>query len=230
MLDGELFVSGRIKDLIIIRGRNYYPQDIELSAETSHPALQPNAGAAFSVDVEGEERLVIMFELTRRQRRADVEEVAQAIRSAVSQAHELEVYAVLLIRPNRIPKTTSGKIQRYACRKAFLEGSLPVIGTSIREAAPVGDHEAEEAQEPVSFTQAQIEADLRLKIADLLSVPPANIDLQQPIHTLGLGSLTAIVLKQHLEDTYKLVLPIELFFEEISMSEMIARQLRETPQ
>ena len=231
LLDGELFVTGRLKDLIIIRGHNYYPQDIELTAEKSHAALQANAGAAFSVDVEEQERLVIMFELTRRQRRANVEEVADAIRSAVSKVYELEVYAVVLIRPNRIPKTTSGKIQRYACRKAFLEGSLPIIGTSIREVPPVGDNEneADESEEPISFTQAQIEADLRLKIADLLSVAPSKIDLQQPIHTFGLGSLTAVKLKQQIQESYKLVFPIELFFEEISMSEMIARQLRETP-
>ena len=238
LLDGELFVTGRLKDLIIIRGRNYYPQDIELSAGNSHSALQPNAGAAFSVEVEGQERVVIVFELKRRHRKANVEEVATAIRGAVAQEHKLEVYGVVLIRPARLPKTTSGKVQRYACRKAFLEGSLPVIGTSIRDVPLVGDHEPNETDEAAlaaraetevapALTQAQIEANLRVKIADLLNVPLANIDLHQPIHTLGFGSVTAIVLKRHLEDTYKLVLPLELFFEEISMSEIIARLLKE---
>ena len=136
--DGELFVTGRIKDLMIIRGRNHYPQDIELTAQESHPALQPHCGAAFSVEIEGQERVVIVFEFKRRQRRANVEEVADAIRAAVAQQHELDVYAVVLIRPARIPKTTSGKIQRYLCRKGFLEGTLPVIGSSIREVKPVG--------------------------------------------------------------------------------------------
>ena len=135
-LDRELFVTGRIKDLIIIRGRNHYPQDIELTAQESHMALQPHCGAAFSVQMEGQERVVVLFELKRRHRKANVEEVADAIRAAVAQQHQLDLYAVVLIRPARMPKTTSGKVQRHLCRKGFLENTLPVIGTSIREIKP----------------------------------------------------------------------------------------------
>ena len=127
--EDQLFVTGRLKDLIIIRGRNHYPQDIELTVEHSHPALRPACGAAFSVEVEGSERLVVVQEVERSYlRKLDVDEVVGAIRKAVSQEHELQVDAVLLIKTGSIPKTSSGKIQRHACRVGFLENNLTVVG------------------------------------------------------------------------------------------------------
>ena len=126
--DGELFVTGRLKDVIIIRGRNHYPQDIELVVQQSHPALRPSCGAAFTVEVNGEERLVVVQEVERTWlRKIDVEMVARCIRKAVVQQHELYVHAIALIRTGSIPKTSSGKIQRRACRAKFLEGTLDVL-------------------------------------------------------------------------------------------------------
>ena len=131
--EGQLFVTGRLKDLIIIRGRNYYPQDIELTVEKSHPALRLGCGAAFSVEVKGKERLVVTQEVKRFYlQKLDVKEVVRAIRRAVSEQHELRVYAVLLLKTGTIPKTSSGKIQRHACRAGFLNGSLTVVGGSDR--------------------------------------------------------------------------------------------------
>jgi len=127
--NGELFVTGRLKDLIIIRGRNYYPQDIELTIENSHPALRKNCGAAFSVEIEGTERLVVVCEIERTSlRKLNTEEVVKGIRRVVSAEHDLQVYAVLLLKTGSIPKTSSGKIQRHACRTGFLNGSLNVVG------------------------------------------------------------------------------------------------------
>ncbi|MEH1847860.1 MAG: aminotransferase class I/II-fold pyridoxal phosphate-dependent enzyme [Nostoc sp.] len=130
--NGELFITGRLKDVIIIRGRNYYPQDIELSMEKSHPALRANCGAAFSVEVEGKEQLVLVQEVERTYLRdLNVDEVVRVIRREVSEAHELQAYAVVLLKTGSIPKTSSGKIQRHACRNAFLAGNLSVVGSSI---------------------------------------------------------------------------------------------------
>ncbi len=135
--DGEVFVTGRLKDLIIIDGYNYYPQDIEQTVEQSHQSLRPSCCAAFSVDIDGKERLVIVAEVERRSVGPDLSrplpiyrpasEIVQAIRRAVAEAHELRVYAVLLLKPGSIPKTSSGKIQRHACRANFLTGSLDAI-------------------------------------------------------------------------------------------------------
>ncbi|MGH8611323.1 MAG: fatty acyl-AMP ligase, partial [Gammaproteobacteria bacterium] len=126
LANGELFITGRLKDVIIVRGGNYYPQDIERTVEESHKALRPGSVAALSVDIEGEERLVVVQEVSPR-KDLDLDAVIGAIRQAVVRMHELQVYAVALIKPRTVPKTSSGKIQRRACQQAFIEGHLNVV-------------------------------------------------------------------------------------------------------
>jgi acyl-CoA synthetase (AMP-forming)/AMP-acid ligase II len=122
--NGQLFVTGRIKDLLIIRGKNIYPQDIEHTVERSHVGLKRGAGAAFSVLDSDEEKLVIVQELDRTARDTDLTEVIRAIRQSVLEHHGLNPHAVSLIKTNSIPLTSSGKIQRHAARKLFLRGEL----------------------------------------------------------------------------------------------------------
>lgn len=127
--DGELFITGRLKEIILIRGRNNYPQDIEYTVQNSHPALRPSCGAAFTVENKGEEKLVVVQEVERTWlRKVDIDEVKRAIRKAVVQEYDLQVYAIALIRTGSLPKTSSGKIQRRGCRAKFLEGSLEILG------------------------------------------------------------------------------------------------------
>lgn len=127
--DGELFVTGRLKEVIIIRGRNYYPQDIERIAEKSHAALRPNNGAAFSVEIDGQERLIIAHEVERSYlRKLNVVDIANTIRRSVSERFDLQVHSVVLLRTNSLLKTSSGKIQRRACRSAFLNRTLNEVG------------------------------------------------------------------------------------------------------
>jgi acyl-CoA synthetase (AMP-forming)/AMP-acid ligase II len=123
---GELFITGRIKDLIIVRGINHYPQDIEQTVQSLHTALRQNCGAAFSVaDDHGEEMLAIVQEVERTERnRIDHAELKGLIREGVSEQHELFARYIVLIRPGSLPKTTSGKIQRSLARKLWLEGRL----------------------------------------------------------------------------------------------------------
>ena len=126
--NGELFVTGRIKDTIVIRGQNYYPDDIELTVENSHLALRPNCGAAFAIDLNGSERLVIVHEVKRSYlRKLDVKEVIGNIRQSVTAEYNLQIYATVLVKTGSIPKTSSGKIQRHACKAGFLTGSLNVV-------------------------------------------------------------------------------------------------------
>ncbi|TMJ05555.1 MAG: fatty acyl-AMP ligase [Alphaproteobacteria bacterium] len=128
---GQLFITGRIKDLIIVRGMNHYPQDIELTVERAHAALRQNGGAAFSVpDERGEETLVVVQEVERTARnRIDPEEITGVIREAVTQEHEVFARHIVLIRPQTLPKTTSGKVQRALTRKLWLEGKLDYLTT-----------------------------------------------------------------------------------------------------
>lgn len=140
MLDGELFITGRIKDLIIIDGRNHYPEDIERTVEKSHPALRPSSSAVFSVDMNGREQPVVVAEVERNYRfeavplsgdgQPDYTPIIHAIRQAVSLEHGLSVPTVMLLKPGSIPKTSSGKIQRHACRNEFLAGTLEAWGIS----------------------------------------------------------------------------------------------------
>ncbi|MFL5257594.1 MAG: fatty acyl-AMP ligase [Rhodopila sp.] len=123
---GALFVTGRIKDLIIIRGVNHYPQDIERTMQDAHPALHPDGGAAFAVmDEGGDEAVVLVQEIARTQRRdLDLESVVARIREAVTAAHEIALHDIVLIAPATLPKTTSGKVQRSTARRLWQEGGL----------------------------------------------------------------------------------------------------------
>jgi len=127
--DGELYITGRIKDMMILWGRNHYPQHIEETVESCHPALRPNHGAAFSIEVNGEEQLVIAHEINRTDLRGlNIEEVIGAIRQSVGEQNLANVFAVALLKTGTIPKTSSGKIQRRACQSQFLDGSLNLVG------------------------------------------------------------------------------------------------------
>jgi len=123
LLDGELFVTGRVKDLIIVHGVNHYPQDIERTVQQSHPRLRPDSGAVFTVEANGKEQLVVVQEIERR-KQGDWAAVFDVIRRAVSAEHELALDAIVLIKAGSISKTSSGKIQRHACRAAYLAGTL----------------------------------------------------------------------------------------------------------
>ncbi len=126
----QLFVAGRVKDLIIVRGVNRYPQDIEQTVEECHESVQSGSAAAFA-DLSGQrERLIIAVEV-QRSLEEDWAPVIQAIRRSVVQVHELPPDAVVLVRAGSLPKTSSGKIQRHACLQAFREGSMRMISQWI---------------------------------------------------------------------------------------------------
>lgn len=133
--DGELHIAGRLKDVIIIRGVNHYPQDIEATAAKAHPALRRDHGAVFTApDVHGNEQAILVQEVERTQRHTFNErEVNAAIRSSVVEAHEISLSKIVLIRPGAIPKTTSGKIQRHRTRQLWLEGALDVLPAGVFE-------------------------------------------------------------------------------------------------
>jgi acyl-CoA synthetase (AMP-forming)/AMP-acid ligase II len=131
--EGELFLAGRCKDLIIIAGNNFYPDDIERTVEASHAAVANGGCAAFSIDSEGEEKLVILVEMDRDFRRSlirvrnwdtDRSEIDTTIRAAITKRHEIRIHQLVWVRPGTIPRTTSGKIRRVACREAYAAGEV----------------------------------------------------------------------------------------------------------
>ncbi|MEB3360477.1 MAG: AMP-binding protein [Synechococcales bacterium] len=147
---GELFVTGRIKDLMIIRGQNHYPQDIEQAIAQSHAAVQAQPGAAFSLEIDGVEKLIAVQEVKRTALRSlNADAVIDAIRSAVSYQHGLQVHTVVLLKPGSVPKTTSGKVQRHACKAAFQNGTLNAVSYwSLSESASKPIDTAKSGDEP----------------------------------------------------------------------------------
>jgi acyl-CoA synthetase (AMP-forming)/AMP-acid ligase II len=139
--DDELFISGRLKDLIIIAGANHFPADIEITVENCHQAVRSNCVGAISADIDGAERLIVIAEIDRhflkeqKQENAEaagvsitgLDNVMAAIRGAISRNHDLSVYDICFIRQSTIPKTSSAKIQRHVCRKRYLEGELILV-------------------------------------------------------------------------------------------------------
>ena len=126
--DGELYITGRIKDLIIIRGTNHYPQDLEWTVQHLSSDLRPDYGAAFSINDDGEEKLVIVQEVERKTKLENPEQLIADIRQEISEQHEIMTYAIVLAKGGTILKTASGKIQRRACKKNFLAGNINYVG------------------------------------------------------------------------------------------------------
>jgi acyl-CoA synthetase (AMP-forming)/AMP-acid ligase II len=120
--DGELYVTGRIKDLLIIAGRNVYPDDVERSVEAAHSAIRMGGVAAFGFEDKGEERLGVAIEIAAQKLGSKRGEIVAAVKKAVAEDHELSLREVLFLEPGEFPRTSSGKVQRGACREIFLSG------------------------------------------------------------------------------------------------------------
>jgi acyl transferase domain-containing protein/acyl-CoA synthetase (AMP-forming)/AMP-acid ligase II/acyl carrier protein len=219
---GELFITGRIKDLVILRGRNHYPQDIEQTVEASHPAIRPACCAAFAVDDADGERLVIVAEVERSERKADVSDVAQAARRAVAEHHDVQIDSFVLLKPGSVPKTSSGKIQRHACKTGYLDGSLSELGRW--DAAASTDAAADAALDATAASMADIRSWLIDRIAAKLRLSRTAIDPRQPLSQLGLDSLSAVQLAGELEEFLKTPLSPVLIYDHPTI-DALARHL-----
>jgi acyl-CoA synthetase (AMP-forming)/AMP-acid ligase II len=121
--EGELYITGRLKDLIISDGNNHYPNDIEKTVEKSHPAIRPSGSAAFSINTEAGERIILIAEMEHKMD-VKAEEVIMAIRKAVSKHHDIHVDDIILTRAGAIPRTPSGKIKHYLCKANYIAGTF----------------------------------------------------------------------------------------------------------
>ena len=229
----ELFITGRLKEIIIIRGRNYYPHDIELAAQQSHSYLKKDASAAFSVDVQGQEHIVIFMEVDRRHRmKINNDEIVSAVRKAVAREHGLQVYGIYLLKPGRLPKTSSGKIQRGACKRAYENNSIEYIAKSI--------HPLDFADrfKKISITREELyqltEAERKGKIIDylrasaavLLSVDVQEVPSEQALTSLGLDSLQVTQLVSRVREHLHVELAINELFDLESLAQVADLTLR----
>ncbi|GAA2736442.1 non-ribosomal peptide synthetase [Actinocorallia aurantiaca] len=235
--EGELYVTGRHKDLVIVRGRNHYPQDVERTAETADPRVRPGGCAAFPVTLDGAEELVVVAEVGPRDRDGDLAALARAVAAAVTTAHEVRPHRVAVIRPGALRKTSSGKVQRHACKAAYLDGSLEILADDALPAEP--EPPAARPGRPVretlpSGSVARIIAAgeaVREELADLARLRPGRIDLEAPLVELGLDSIAAITLRHRIAARLGVEVPAD---EVLAMTggdlvEVIALQVQKAP-
>ncbi|MGK5684045.1 AMP-binding protein [Actinoplanes sp. URMC 104] len=197
--DGEVFLCGRLKDLIIVGGRNIHPQDLEAAVVAADPILRPGNAVAFGVRVDGVERVVVAAELRRKVLRSGaaipLDRAASAIRAAVTSHCGVQCHEVLLMRPDSIPKTTSGKLRRTQCKRQWTVGSLR--SSAILEQRPTRD------TSPRAGPGGEPEYVLRLlqtEVAEVLHLTdPNDVSVDRPLLDVGLDSLGLIDLAQRVE-------------------------------
>lgn len=228
---GELFVTGRRKDLIIIRGSNHYPGDIEITVQDCHPALLPGRGAAFAVTPGpgGAEQLVVVQEVNRDQvGAAELTEIVHAIRTAITEHHQIQAHDVVLVQPMRIPTTSSGKIQRSACRQQFVAGEFEAVAEWHAPSPPAAPT-AQTAPRHDGRSAAQIAAWLVTQLAGELELPATEIDSTRPFAYYGLDSVHAVRLTAALESWLQRKLSSTLAYEYPTIDLLSAYLAGETP-
>jgi thioester reductase-like protein len=210
---GELFVVGRIKDMLIVRGRNLHPQDLELCAERAHPAVRAGCVAAFSLDVEGEERAALVAEVDPARLGGDSpDELLRRLRLAIAEELDVPVRDLALIQPRSIFKTSSGKIQRRRTRAALEAGELPILArwTMPRPTA-----------RRAAFSGADLEQRIWGWLSESLGLPDAPLR-DVPFRELGLDSAGAIGLSGRIAEALGRPLPPGLLFDHPTLGTLVA--------
>ena len=207
--DEVLFVTGRQKDLIIIRGRNLYPDDIEQTVQAIHHSLRSGCGAAFSIDVDDEERVVVVQEIERKKRPGNLVSIMQAIRRAVSLEHDVMLSRIVLVAPGGLPKTSSGKLERRATRTAYLADALPIVAelSCERDIVDTPDEATSPRRVAVAGT---IEHALSAIVAGVLGI--AHVGVSDDFFDLGGDSLRAAQVLSRIRDEFNVELPQYILF------------------
>jgi amino acid adenylation domain-containing protein len=222
--EGHLYLTGRIKNLIIIRGLNHYPQDIEWSAQSSHPLVRTGHGAAFVVTSEDADHVVLVQEVNRRTSiSADVaEEVIRAIQRAVSDEHEVALWRVVLVKPHSLPLTTSGKVEHYRCYEQHEAGTLQeVYRWTAGVTGPSDCHTTSEMPaERAVQSRAEIEQWLAGHIASRLGLTAQKLIVHQPLTNYGLDSLLALELSHSIEKQLQVGLSLPSLLGGVSVTEL----------
>lgn len=185
--DGELFITGRHKDLVIVGGRNLYPQDIEYSVERASPAIRKGGVAAFSIEGEDGETLAVVAEVEKASLSGDHQATVDAILQEISTTHEVGVGTIVLIPPGTVPKTSSGKIQRRAARRDLLQGAF----TPVHQWAPPAEGPAGEVEEAGEGEAGRMHDLLKAWFREQGEVEAAHIDIDRPMAAYGVDSVVA---------------------------------------
>ena len=218
MHDQQLYITGRIDDLIIVRGLNHHPQDIEATARQCHPLLAPGLGAAFAFREHGEQRLVLVHEVVR-EGSADLAPVIGAIRAAVLATHGLALDAVVLIRCGTIAKTSSGKVQRHAICAAFRADELKPLARQPSQSVPASSLPAPPAEPPAPCAALATVCQHALAMS---GTGLADVTPETPIEALGLDSLQRVELIAALDKSFGRHLPDTVYSQATTLGELAA--------
>lgn len=216
--DGQLFIAGRLKDLVILNGRNLYPQDLELAVEACHAGLRRGGCAAFTIEGERAEQLVIVQELERT-RDLDTDAMATAVRTVIAEHCGAPVHAVVFVRSGAIPRTSSGKIQRRACRSAYLNNTLAIVASY--SATDASGPQSEEDVPPLPIADGDQEAALIHAFADCAGVASSQVSLDSPIIGYGLDSLKITMLKHRLESDFGIEVTFGRLFGPCTLRDLV---------
>ncbi|MCB9508327.1 MAG: aminotransferase class I/II-fold pyridoxal phosphate-dependent enzyme [Myxococcales bacterium] len=196
LLEGELFLVGRAKDMLIVRGRNFYPEDLEAALDRRIPGLVPGGIVAVGIEVGDEECLAIVAEVDRHAS-SEPEDLVTQVRRMISREYELGVTTVALIRQGSLPRTSSGKRQRKACREALVGGDLKLVH-AWSETRPGDAADGAPGRAPPSLAGASLADAARAwivaRVAAEAAVPADALDLTLPLDELGVDSLQAATL------------------------------------
>jgi 8-amino-7-oxononanoate synthase len=208
----QLYVTGRLDDLIIVRGLNHHPEDIEATARESHPLLASGLGAAFAVDEGGTQWLVLVHEV-ERDGSSELAPVVDAARAAVLEEHGLALDAVVLIRCGTIAKTSSGKVQRHASRAAFLAGQFKALATHSVRTSPAPSAASAQSAAFAAVCQHALE---------LSGTGLADVTPETPISALGLDSLQRVELAAALDSRFGRHLPDTVYSQATTLGDLAA--------
>jgi acyl carrier protein len=206
---------------MVFWGRNVYPQDVEMTAWSCHPSLKENGCAAFAVEAEGRERLVVVQEVVRPNK-VDLEAVADAVRHAVQAEHRVPLYALVFIKPGTLPKTSSGKVQRNAARDRFLNDEL----TMTRQwRFPVAGDPGAAAPAPAAraVSRPEVRDWLVARIARHCKVPAAQIDADEAINSYVMDSVSAVMIAAELQEWLGRAVSPTVLYDNPSLSVLAGR-------
>ncbi|MFE0018243.1 AMP-binding protein [Mesorhizobium sp. NPDC059054] len=227
--NGELFIAGRLKDLIISRGRNIYPQDIELTVKDSHAAFRTVNGAAFSVERDDAEAIVVVHEIERTARNAiDLVELEKTVRGAVWLEHDISLADVVFIPPASLPKTTSGKVQRRLTKALYLSGELPLLRPRGHEKEPTATGACEApAPERRAMDTEELQQFILAETLALVGTRAAA-EATDSFGAIGIDSVLAAQLAVRLNDVLGLALEPMVFWQH-QTPQLLARHLAPGP-